>query len=169
MFGTSEKGANLLRSVEYQFKYWFEFVKLLVFFRVQKWKKKMFTKVTIYSRSYSRLSAKTTIQTTIVCRVVSTKRLYKRLYKQKRLYKRLYKWLYYTTTNSHWFETSVKATVKTTIQNTTIKAIIKTTIYRNAAFIVVKILIVEKLAPNDCHFFRRFTKKTTIKTTKSFI
>ena len=56
-----------------------------------------------------------------------------------------------------------------TIQNTTINAIIKTTIHRNVAFIVVKILIVEKLAPDNCRFLRHFTKKKTIKATKSFI
>ena len=43
-----------------------------------------------------------------------------------------------------------------TIQNMTIKAIIRTTIYKNVAFIVIKILIVEKLALNDCRFFRGF-------------
>ena len=75
-------------------------------------------------------------------------------------------------TNSRWFETSVKATVNTTIQNTTIKAIIKTTIYRNVAFIVVKILIVEKFHEKNDYksdkvvhivvFFRASTEKATV-------
>ena len=108
------------------------------------------------------------LQTTIICKVVfivvftNDYLLYSHLYIttiQTTI-------LYYTTTNSRWFWTSIKATVKTTIQSMTIKAVIKTIIYRKVAyFIVVKIVIVAKFAPNDCAFFVVSWKKTTIKAT----